>query len=319
MSVLAPGWLLSLETSNLNRELSLQMRHAIVGAGGVGGLVAAALVHAGEQVTLILRPETYAEYPDHIRLESTYENVEAPVARTTELNSRFDIVWLAVKATQLEAAISTLVAGRDNFGIIVPLLNGVEHIERLRALFGHDRVVPATISVESERVAPGHIVHRSPFVHLAVAASGQPKLEGILKKLSDFGFSCEFVGDENTLLWRKLIFLAPLALTSSASGKTTGEMKEDPVWNARLQAAVREAGAVALAEGAAVDVGGTLNSVESLPPDMRSSMQKDVEAGRTPELDAIAGPIVRGGRKHGVPTPVIGDLVARIQNKTGVA
>jgi 2-dehydropantoate 2-reductase len=293
------------------------MKHAILGAGGVGGLMAAALVHAGEQVTLILRPDTYAKHPDHLRLESPFGNLDVPVQRATELNDHFDVVWLTVKAMQLDEAIGTLSKGKDKFDAIVPLLNGVDHVARLRSLFGDDRVIPATISVETERVAPGHIVHRSPFVRLAIASSGKPKLESLVKKLSDFGFACEFVDDEKTLLWRKMVFLAPLALTSSASGKTTGGMKEDPAWHARLQSAIRETSAVGLAEGAKVDGEATVKSVDALPGGMRSSMQKDVEAGRQPELDAIAGPILRGGEKHGVPTPLVKELVGMIQSKVG--
>lgn len=290
------------------------MKHAILGAGGIGGLMAAALVHAGEDVTLVLRPETLAKHPDRLRLKSAYGNLEFPIERASSLDRHFDVVWLTVKATQLDGALETLSA-RDKFDFIVPLLNGVDHVERLRSLFGHDRVIPATISVESERISPGDIAHRSPFCRLAVASSGKPKLRTILQKLSDFGFTCEFVDDEITLLWRKLIFLAPLALTSSASGLATDGMKSDPEWDARLHAAVREAGAVALAEGATVDIDGTMKTIDGLPAGMKSSMQKDVDAGRRPELDAIGGPIVRGGKKHGVPTPVIKELMDLVQDR----
>jgi 2-dehydropantoate 2-reductase len=291
------------------------MTHAILGAGGVGGLMAAALVHAGEEVTLILRPETLAKHPARLRLKSPYGNLEFPIERAASLDRHFDVVWLTVKATQLDGALETLSAGRDKFDFVVPLLNGVDHVESLRSLFGHDRVIPATISVESERISPGDIAHRSPFCRLAIASSGRSKLDGIVQKLSKFGFTCEFVDDDQTLLWRKLIFLAPLALTSSASGLATDGMKSDPEWNARLHAAVREAGAVALAEGAKVDVDGTAKTIDSLPAGMKSSMQKDVEAGRRPELDAIGGPIVRGGKKHGVPTPVIEELMDLVQER----
>jgi 2-dehydropantoate 2-reductase len=289
------------------------MKHAILGAGGVGGLMAAALVRTGEEVTLVLRPETYLRHPERIKLESPLGNFDVPVARAMEMNEFFDVVWLTVKATQLDAATETLQSAGDCFGIIVPLLNGVDHVARLRELFGDDHVVPATISVESERVTPGHIVHRSPFVRLALAANGKPKLEEVARKLTEFGFTCEFVDDEKTLLWRKLVFLAPLALTSSASGKTTGGMREDPTWHERLRAIVKEAGAVARAEGAKVDVDATLAKMETLPPGMKSSMQKDVDAGRSPELEAIGGPILRGGEKHGIATPVTLQLMEMIQ------
>jgi 2-dehydropantoate 2-reductase len=292
------------------------MKHAIVGAGGVGGLMAAALVHAGEEVTLVLRAETFARHPDRIHLTSPYGNLDVPVRRATALDEHFDVVWLTVKATQFDAAVQTLSAGKERFDLLIPLLNGVEHIDRLREVFGHDRVAPATISVESERVGPGEIAHRSPFVRLVVSSTAKPKLEAILKKLSEFGFTCAFEDDERSLMWRKLIFLAPLALNNSASGKNKGGLMEDPSWHDRLRATVREAGAVAKAEGAKVDVEGTLATIEGLPPQMKSSMQKDVEAGRAPEVDAIGGPIVRGGKAHGIPTPVTSELMDMICKKT---
>ncbi len=288
------------------------MKHAIVGAGGVGGLMAAALAREGEQVTVILRPETYERFPERLRLESAFGNIEVSVDKATKLGGWFDVVWLAVKATQLDDALKTLAEGKDNFGVIVPLLNGVDHVERLKALYGSERVIPATIAVEVERVAPGHIVHKSPFVRLAVASSGKAKLEGVLKKLSDFGFTCEFVDDEKTLLWRKLIFLAPFALTTSASGMAAGQLRRDAQWHERWLAAIREAGAVAKAEGANVDAEAAIKMSESLPDAMTSSMLKDIVAGNAPELDAIAGPILRGGQKHGIPTPAVAELTERI-------
>ena len=291
------------------------MKHAIVGAGGVGGLMAAALAQADEQVALILRRESYKNFPERLRLESTLGSVEVPVERATKLDGWFDVVWLAVKATQLDDALKTIIEGKDNFGAIVPLLNGVDHVERLRTLFGDTRVIPATIAVEAECVQPGHIVHKSPFVRLSVASAGKAKLEAVLKKLSDFGFTCEFVDDEKTLLWRKLIFLAPFALATSASGMAAGQLRRDDQWHERWLAAIGEAGAVAKAEGAKVDVEAALKMSESLPDAMTSSMLKDIVAGNTPELDAIAGPILRGGQKQGIPTPAVSDLVERIRQK----
>ena len=61
---------------------------------------------------------------------------------------------------------------------IVPLLNGVDHVEVLRAHFGRDRVLPATIAVEAEKIAPGRFVQRSPFVNLNLAASAKPAVDG---------------------------------------------------------------------------------------------------------------------------------------------
>jgi len=127
------------------------------------------------------------------------------------------------------------------------------------------------------------------------------------------------VDDETTLMWTKLIFLAAFALTTTASDKTTGEILADPDWRQLGLACMREASAVAVAEGAKVDADALIAGVMKMPGNMRSSMQKDVEQGKTPELDAIAGPIVRGARRHGIEVPAVEKLVAAVESKAGLA
>ena len=95
-------------------------------------------------------------------------------------------------------------------------------------------------------------------------------------------------------MWGKLVFLAPFALATTAADKPVGEIVSDPQWRSLAEACVREACAVAVAEGAKVDAESILAWVKTAPANMRSSMQKDVERGNPPELDAIAGPILRG-------------------------
>src|SRR5207302_1729457 len=118
-------------------------------------------------------------------------------------------------------------------------------------------------------------------------------LQGTLDQLQKVGFTCQFVDDEQTLMWSKLVCLAPLALATSAGGKTIGEIRADSSSQQQLESCVREACSVAIAEGARVDADGVIAMIRSLPGPMRSSMQKDVEQGRSPELDAIGGPILR--------------------------
>jgi 2-dehydropantoate 2-reductase len=288
------------------------MRHAILGAGGVGGLIGAVLAKYGDHVTLVVRPERLGTQPHQLSLQSTFGKFTVPVSVISEVMDPFDILWVTTKATQLETALGSI---RSAAGIhtVVPLLNGVDHVQFLRERFGHDRVVPATISVESERVAPGQIAHRSPFVRFNAASIGKHALDPVTQKFTKFGFECKFIDNEATLLWSKLVFLAPLALSGTAAGTPIGAIKENPASNAKLEEAVREVGAVATASGATVDVEGVLNVIRELPGAMQSSMQKDVAAGRQPELDAIAGPIVRGADAHGIKVPVINEYVAEIK------
>ena len=289
------------------------MHHAILGPGGVGGFIGACLGRSGESVTVVVRAEALRQHPDHLRLESPFGNFTVPVRRAAKVPPS-DVLWITVKATQLEVALRSL-PGADTAKAIVPLLNGVDHIALLRERYGTDRVVPATIAGETERLAPGHIVHRAPFIRLNVSARGREQLGGTLGELQRIGFTCQFIEDEPTLMWRKLVFLAPLALTTSASGATTGEVVADPHWRAEFESCLREACAVATAEGAKVDAEATLAVARTLPPGMRSSMQKDVERGSPPELDAIGGPILRGAARHCLEAPATQRLVAAIEQQ----
>jgi 2-dehydropantoate 2-reductase len=94
-----------------------------------------------------------------------------------------------------------------------------------------------------------------------------------------------------------------------------GEILADTAWKSKLSSAIREACAVANASGAEVDADQIQALVESSPPGMRSSMQKDVAAGRQLELDAIGGPIVRGGERHGIGVSTTAELMAAIRTK----
>lgn len=292
------------------------MRHAILGAGGVGGLIGACLVRAGDSVTLVVRREALAQYPKQLHLESPFGNFTAKVAVAGEVPG-VDVLWIAVKATQLEPALAAL-KNPDAVRGIVPLLNGIDHIAGLRAKYGAERVIPATIAVETERVSAGHIVHRSPFARLNVLSAGRGLLGGTLDQLGQIGFACRFIDDEPTLMWGKLVFLAPFALTTTAANKTVGEILADPQWRSLGEACVREACSVAAAEDAKVDAEAILSGVKAMPTNMRSSMQKDVEQHRTPELDAIAGPILRGARRHGIDVPVTKKLVAAVEQRSGI-
>jgi 2-dehydropantoate 2-reductase len=291
------------------------LHHAILGVGGIGGLMAASLAHSGAQVTLVLRRESLAQYPDQLQMESPFGNFSVPVTRAAEVPP-CDVLWLATKATQLGSALTAL-THPESVKAIVPLLNGIDHIARLREKYGKDKIIPATIAVESERVAPGHIIHRSPFARLSVLSSGRPLLADPLDQLQRFGFECRFIDDEPTLMWSKLVFLVAFALATTASNKTTGEILSDPHWRDLGLSVIREASAVAVAEGAKVDANAVIAGVMKMPGNMRSSMQKDVEQGKPPELDAIAGPILRGGEKHGIETLATKELVAAVENRVG--
>lgn len=276
------------------------MKHAVLGAGGVGGLIGGALARAGNEVILIVR----GKHPRRLTIESTVlGDFEAAVECVTALDRPVDVLWVTTKATQMKDALRVAPA-RFVRGTVVPLLNGYGHVAWLRD--DYNVVTPGTIRVESERVEAGTIRQRGPFigVELAGALAGE-----IVAELKEAGIEAAVADDETTMLWSKLVLLAPMALTTTASGHALGGVRDDPAWRERLLGILDEAVAVAQAEGARVDGAAARKTLLGAPEGMRTSMQKDREAGRSIELDAIAGHIMRRGRQHRVPTPYIDEMV----------
>ena len=286
------------------------MEHAILGAGAIGGLVGTALASLGEDVAVLVRPEKLPDYPESLSVERPSGPITAPARSTATLTSPIDVLWIATKTYQLETALGVV---QSLPRCIVPLLNGVDHIDVLRAYFGRDRVLPATIAVEAEQIAPGRFVQRSPFVNFNLAASGEPILGQIIARLRDLGFNCRFIQNEQTLLWSKLCFLGPFALVTSASGMNKGEIDADTRWKHKLTSTVAEACAVAKARGAEVNAAQIQAIIEGAPSGMRSSMQKDVASRRQLELDGIGGPIVRGGERYGIDVSTTAALISVIR------
>jgi 2-dehydropantoate 2-reductase len=249
-----------------------------------------------------------------VRLESPLLGNFTVAVNKSEQVPPVDVLWISVKTTQLDDALRP-VTDLASVKAVVPLLNGIDHVAVLRERFGHDRVVPATIAGEMERVSPGHYVHPSPFAMLNAAGSGRALLAETLDKLQTAGFSCRFMDDEATLLWTKLVFLGPFALASSAAGVPIGAILGDAQWHQKLKDCVREFCGVALAEGAQVQVDKVQAAFFNVPKEMRSSMQKDVDRGNPPELDAIAGPVVRGGGRYGIAVPVTRGLMEAVERR----
>ena len=279
---------------------------AVLGPGGVGGLLAALLARNGAAVTCLAGQSTVEVLNDSgLRVESArFGDFTVPVSASERLTEPADVVFVTVKATQLDEALDRLPPDVVGSALVVPLLNGVDHLELLRQRYPDATVVPATIRVESTRLAPGVIRHGSPFVNVELAeddgsAAAVRQLAG---ELEAAGVTVKVSSDAATVMWSKLTFLATLALLTTAAQATAGEVREQR--RDDLVAMVGEVAAVARAEGADVNEDDVVAFFDGTPAGMKSSMQRDAETGRRLELDAIGGAVVRAAGRHGIPVPV---------------
>jgi 2-dehydropantoate 2-reductase len=279
---------------------------AVLGPGGVGGYVAGALSRAGEDVLVIAREETAGRIAqDGLRVESVrLGHFVARPRAAPELDHEVDVLVVATKAPALDDALRRV---RAQPGLLVPLLNGFEHLDRLRPVF--PSTIAGSIRIGAERPEPGRVVHTSAFARVELAGAGADRFAHVLRAAE---IPTKVLDSEDEVLWSKLVRLCPLALSTSAADGPIGTVLRHPRRRLLLEGAVDETAAVAAAQGAPIDASTTLEELASLDPLQTSSLHRDLAAGNVSELDAIGGAVMRAGARHGSATPAIGALVAEI-------
>ncbi|MER5835932.1 2-dehydropantoate 2-reductase [Streptomyces sp. NPDC002130] len=287
---------------------------AVLGPGGVGGLLAALLSRTGHRV-ICLSGEKTAETlrTDGIRVRSArFGDFTARVEADTELREPVDACLVTVKHTALDAALDRVPAPVLSDGLLVPFLNGVEHPAALRARYRPERVAPAVVRVESTRVAAGVVEHGSPFAEIDLTGTDvpRPRLDALADAFAAAGPATRVLEDETAALWAKMSFLAPFALLTTRYGLPLGDVRTRH--RDELTALVEETAAISRACGGPADPAQALARYDAFPPSTRSSMQRDAEAGRPLELDAIGGALLRAAERHGIPAPVATRVVGEL-------
>ncbi|GAA3521520.1 ketopantoate reductase family protein [Actinocatenispora rupis] len=267
-------------------------RIGVLGPGGIGGLLAARFGAAGHDVTVVATEASAAALTVrglHLTGPDGATTVTRPLARPW-LTDPVDLLVVAVKATDLLPALARVPAAVLGGATLVPFLNGVDHPALLRAAYPGAVVVPASIAVEATRHRAGVIEHLSPFADIVVA-NGTPAGAAAVDLFASTGLRVTGHPDESAVLWRKLAFLAPLALSTTVADAPIGPARTGHP--ERLRALVEETVAAAGTAGVDIDADAVAARLDALPATMQSSMLKDRRSGRPMELDAIAGPIVR--------------------------
>jgi 2-dehydropantoate 2-reductase len=298
------------------------MRVAVLGPGGVGGRLAGALDRAGSaEVTVVAREETAAVVSaDGLRVKSVTLGEFVARPRVVErLEERVDAVLVATKASGLQAALERIAVEPT---LVLPLLNGLDHLQVLRDRFTEGTVLAGSIRVEADRPEAGVIVHTSPFLLVQMASaepSARSQMEELARVLTEAGVSAQVLDSEAQVMWSKLVRLNALACTTSAYDKLLGEIRSTPALRADLEGAIEEACAVGRAEGALdIDAATAIAELDRAHETLGSSMQRDIAAGRTPELDAIPGSVLRAAARHGLRCPTIERLVGMIAERAGI-
>jgi 2-dehydropantoate 2-reductase len=299
------------------------MRLAVVGAGGVGGLVAGLAVRAGLEVALLARGAALAAIRvDGLRVTTAADQFTVRPAALSDDPAALgpcDAVLVAVKSWQVAAlapALRPLVAPG---GLVVPLQNGVEAAGRLVAGLPGVRVAGGVTFVFAWSEAPGVVRNAGPPLRISMGERPGAALGGALPELAAALASAgvEAVVSEaiDVVAWEKLLFVAPFGALGALSRAPAGPLRETPETRRLFGALVEEGAAVARALGVTLgdDVAArTLARLDGVARDATVSMHRDLAAGRPSELLDQTGAVVRLGAGAGVAVPLHEALLATL-------
>ena len=288
---------------------------AVLGVGGIGGMLAArtgAVCVGSERTVDAIRSSG-------LRLVHGETTTLAHPVAVERLDSPVGLLVVAVKAYDLEEALDRIEPDALADAVVLPLLNGLEHVETMRerlrgasnGLRARPTVAAGSIgSVEAFSPEPGVVVQRTPGATVTAASRDldEAALDAALEPLRVPGVDVVLGTDERAVLWEKAARLAVLAAATVASGLAVGPLRANATWQPRLQHALTEACAVASADGVELELPAQWAIIEAMPADLTTSAARDAASGARTELDAITGSVVRAGVRLGVPTPTLREL-----------
>ena len=297
------------------------MRALIVGAGSVGGYFGGRLAAAGRDVSFLVRPRRARELSGGLVIASRGEETVIPVKLLVagEAVGEFAVVLLAVKAYQLEGAIEDVAAYVSERSVILPVLNGMRHMDALRARFGADRVLGGVARIATTLDERGRILDQANFHELSYGEwSGDmsPRMRAIDQLMKGAGFDARLSTDIEREMWEKWAMLASLGAITCAMDGDIGQVARAAGGIDFVQALLAE---VLTTIGAAWRPlsdslkSQTLSLLTDRSSTLTSSMYRDMKAGQRIEADQIIGDLVARAAARGVATPLLSAALLRLR------
>jgi 2-dehydropantoate 2-reductase len=291
------------------------MRVLVVGAGALGGYFGGRLLAAGRDVTFLVRPRRAAELAERgLVIESRLGNLrldKPPTVLAENLREPFDLVLLSCKAYDLDDAMDSFAGGVGPKTAILPLLNGMAHLDALKARFGAEAVLGG-VALIGATLRDGTVVHLNEAHGLIFgerAGGTSARIEAIATTLTNAGFDARLSDVIVVEMWEKWVFLASLAAGSCLMRAPVGAIVAAPGGAELMLGLVDEATAVAEATGGeprSASLERTRTTLTTPKSAFSASMLRDIEGGGRTEADHVIGDLIRRGEGAGLPCPLLG-------------
>ncbi|RKS84816.1 ketopantoate reductase [Orbus hercynius] len=207
----------------------------VLGAGGIGGYFGGRLAEAGQDVTFLVREARQQRLTQNgLTIKSQFgdANIAVNTVTATQLKAHYDFIILACKSYDLESAISSIAPAVGPSTAIIPLLNGVAHIEQLNARFGQDKVLGGSAKIQVTMSEQGDILHLNDWCDLTVgeqAAEITPRVTQFTQLFAQAkGVQISGVNDMMQQMWQKLVHLSTAAAMTCLMRANVGEIVRTP-------------------------------------------------------------------------------------------
>jgi 2-dehydropantoate 2-reductase len=289
------------------------MRILVVGAGAIGGYFGGRLLQAGRDVTFLVRPKRASELASAgLVIKSPAGDVtlkNPPTVRADKLTEKFDVVLLSCKAFDLADAIKSFAPAVGPNTSIIPLLNGMLHLDVLDQKFGAERVLGGLCAIAVTLNEAREVVHLMPMQSLTFGERDN-KMSDRVRAIADVfaGGNCGATASEHIMqdMWEKWVFLASLAASTSLMRTSVGNILAAPGGKDFLLGMLDECSAIASVEGftpAGPYFQRTRGNLTTEGSPMTASMFRDIKAGLAVEADHVIGDLVARAEAAKIPVP----------------
>jgi 2-dehydropantoate 2-reductase len=289
------------------------MRVLVVGAGAIGGYFGGRMLQAGQDVTFLVRPRRAAELAGAgLVIKSPNGDVtlkNPPALQADKLDEKFDVVLLSCKAFDLDDAIKSFAPAVGPQTSIIPLLNGMLHLDVLDQKFGRERVLGGLCAIAVTLNERREVVQLAPMQSLTFGER-DGKMSGRVRAIAEVFASGKFgaVASEHILqeMWEKWIFLATLAASTSLMRTSLGNILAAPGGKDFVLGVLDECIGIATAEGygpRAPFLERSRNTLTDEGSQLTASMFRDIKAGAPVEADHVIGDLIARGDGAKVPVP----------------
>ncbi len=290
------------------------MRLLVVGAGATGGYFGGRLAHAGRDVTFLVRPRRAAELQAKgLRAASPHGGFElAPkIVSAGAIPAHFDAILLTVKAYALEAALEDLAPAVGPDTMILPVLNGMRHMDVIAQRFGPHALAGCVCRIPAQLGEEGQIVHLGTFHSLdygELDGARSERIEQLDAFMQNAGFDARLSAAILQDMWEKWAMLASLAGVTCLMRGSVGEVVAAPGGSDFVNRLLDEIAVIAAAAGHApreAFLAKTRAQLTEPSSAFTASMYRDMQTGAPVEADEIVGDLLVRARQAGVPAPLL--------------